>query len=250
MATKTSPTSYFYFFSADLSSSTIKWANSIKCPSVSCNSEHSDSLVSEDGHYVYTMIVYDDKLLYYTFDSDTGSPNQSGLQRSEDGRRVRDLQEMNEFIIVVYELSTRVSYIDFIEPISCTVIKQIGVHAGEIYGLTKIFIHGREYLYLTGAENSEFYMSKYYATDLAEYTWFQDEAPSWVSISTRYNIHTLKYPPQLLNNSGLITILGHNVLGIILFTGFSIKKPVTLWIDDFSKTYTPNHFILIDQIWA
>ena len=73
----------YFLMSSDFSNSNaMNWQKQISCPTFTCASNSSISRLSNDGNYIYTLIDFDDRSLFYALNSTNGNPAFSGLQRN------------------------------------------------------------------------------------------------------------------------------------------------------------------------
>ena len=224
----------------------INWAKVVACPT-SWIYDFSYSSVSENGLYVYSINSYDSHILYYTLSSSTGDPINTGLKRQISSESILDdIQEMNQYLIVIYRHSGGSFNVDFIDPISCIVINQFSFQQ-IIHGVSKASIHGKEYAYFSGTKNSKFYMSKYYATDIGEYDDFLNQPITWTTISGNYEIENVSNPIVIFITKSVSNSSSTN-LNTNDFSPDSIE--VILLVDDFYKAYSENNYVLIELSWA
>ena len=58
--------------------------------------------MSDDGIYIYTAIIYNDFVIYYTFTVSNGTPTAPGMKRNVSPDVIYNIQETNNYVIVMY----------------------------------------------------------------------------------------------------------------------------------------------------
>ena len=143
--------------------------------------------------------------------------------------------------------------IDFLDPLTCTVLKQTKTINLKIFSLTKVSIRDNDYLYLGGSKDSNLYMAKYYAFDLDKYDNFEKQDVSWMPVTPTYQL--VNFTVSLIADSFSDSLTIDTNPNVILVnhnspTSMDLVKHVALWIDDFNMTYSSDTHVSIDQIWA
>ena len=96
------PETDYNFIMTNLTSLDPVWVHSIKCPIGNWRQRWGYSTMSKNRAFLYTMINYNRRHFWYTFDSSNGEEVWGALERVDNGNIVYDIQEMLEFLVVLY----------------------------------------------------------------------------------------------------------------------------------------------------
>ena len=229
---------------------TTNWRKRINWAVSSCAAGMSKSIVSEDGEYFYSFILYDNLFLYYTLKVSDGNQLTSGLKQASGGQLITNIQELSDYLVVISQSTSEGLRLHFIDPIKSLMIREYSQSA-IFYGASKYIVNGDEYLILAGTKAVDLYAGKIYKDNLAEYGDFSEVTTTWSKIGSDYDIRDLT---SISTPSTPTMIISQSTSGVSIndMTGYStsIKEHIALWVEDFNETYVPNSNIKIESMWA
>ncbi|CAI2379323.1 unnamed protein product [Moneuplotes crassus] len=90
-----------YFLAANYSdTSSLNWAKEVQC-FPPCYLYFSRALISRDGEFIYTSVIFSQMILLYKINSVSGEPESSGLKTSASPAEVYNLEELDSQIVMM-----------------------------------------------------------------------------------------------------------------------------------------------------
>ncbi|CAI2373311.1 unnamed protein product [Moneuplotes crassus] len=253
MATMKAFENNLYFVSINLQNPpTFNWSKYITCSS-SCTTKMSQSIVSNNGKFIYSMNAFGGRLMYHTLDISTGNAVCPGLLSSGDSNFVNDINDFGDSVFVVFQpLSSSNWDIIIIDPLSCTVSKEYTNSTTKFFSSTRIMKSRTEYIVLAGELSRDYKILISKINEIERFSLLIQKTSTFSKITTDF----------VISDPGSIAALTHSLhtmipqaLATISSSDISVttteEEYITVfWNDDFAKSYLSQSLVNVSFIWA
>ncbi|CAI2374092.1 unnamed protein product [Moneuplotes crassus] len=240
MATMKASENNLYFVSINLQSPpTFNWRKYVTCSS-SCTTKKSQSIVSNNGKYIYAMNAFGGRLMYHTLDISTGDAVCPGLLSSGDSNFVNDINDFGDSVLVVFQpLSSSNWDIIIIDPLSCTVSKEYTNSTTKFFSSTRIMKSGTAYIVLAGELSRDYKIQISKMNEIERFSLLTQKTSTFSAITTEFVISDPGSISGLLSSS---TTFSSQALSTISSSDISVTNTeeeyvTAFWNDDFIKSY-------------
>ncbi|CAI2375223.1 unnamed protein product [Moneuplotes crassus] len=232
-----------YFVKADYSNpSSLSWQKYVQC-SPSCSSGINRAILSQDQTSIYSVHFFGDNILFYSINATNGDPLSSGLIMSTTNGELRDIEEIGQYISIVYvDYTVSKIFIAFIDKLSSSITKELELTGASVVASKYKVINGVEYIFMGGTIGNVYRLLKTKYSNIEKYTFTK-------LVSTKFSSKTsflLEDPPSALPALNLTNKnVAENLTASLQFssetiTEYDIEYYGVIDKEDFNKAYLPD----------
>ncbi|CAI2381459.1 unnamed protein product [Moneuplotes crassus] len=248
----------YYLMNYNFSSSSLVWKKSIGWPTSGWANKFSTSLVSRDEEWVYTMVLYDDNLIFHKLSITDGSPQSPGLIWSDSGYdHSYSMKEFSDFIAVQIHSTSLSNYkrLILVSLSTTEVMKEYKSVDSWAYAVGRLLYKGEELMFHSGRiiTNDTFFFARSSTNNIGQLPEFEEDTPLFSPITTNYQVSSTASNPSLTTSTKTLTISTSSSItttDITTSTNPSFTKFIALWNQDYFQTVQSNTSMKLEFIWA
>ncbi|CAI2381543.1 unnamed protein product [Moneuplotes crassus] len=248
----------YYLVNYNFSSSSLAWKKSIACPTSGCVNKISNSLVSRDEEWIYTMVLYDANFIFQKLSTADGSPQSSGLIWNDSGYiHSYSMKEFSGFIAVqLYSNSlSNLKRLILVSPSAAEVLKEYKSVSSRDYAIGRLLYKGQELMFHSGRiePSYAFFFARSLTSNIGQLSEFEEDTPLFSPITTNYQVSSTTSNPSLTTSTKTLTISTSSSItttDITPSTNPSFTTYVALWNQDHLQTVQSNTSVKLEFTWA
>ncbi|CAI2380856.1 unnamed protein product [Moneuplotes crassus] len=248
----------YYLMNYNFSSSSSLWKKSIACPTSGCVSKFSNSLLSRDEEWIYTMVLYDANFIFHKLSIADGSPQSSGLIWNDSGYyNSYCIKEFSDFVAIQIRSSSllRIKRLILVTPSATEITKEYNSVDSSAYAVGKLLYKGEEMMYHSGriSTNDTFFFGRSPINNTGQLSEFEQDTPLFSPITTNYQVSPTTSNPSISTNTKTLTISTTSSItttDITSSTNPSFNRYVALWNQDYSQIVQSNKLVKLEFTWA
>ncbi|CAI2381063.1 unnamed protein product [Moneuplotes crassus] len=236
----------------------LVWKKSIACPTSGCANKASNSILSHDKGWIYTMILYDDNFIFLKLNVVDGNLQNSGLILNDSGfGSSYSMKEFNKFFAVqIFSSSfSNNKRLILINSTDTGITKEYKSVDSNSYAVGRLLYKGEELMYHSGRvhTNYELFAARSPTYNIDQLREFEEDAPLFTPITSSYQASSTTSNPSITSSTKLLDIetspsITSNDLTALTNPSFSIY--VALWNQDFIQAVQSNTSVQLEFIWA
>ncbi|CAI2379341.1 unnamed protein product [Moneuplotes crassus] len=244
----------FFLLNANFSDPTqMNWFKAVQCPTGACSSGVSRSIVSRDGHYIYTMILYRGRHIFQALSVADGEPLNLGLMDTRSTLSVISIEEFSEYVIALVDISSaNLISIYLIDPATRKVAQHRNLNI-EFYQISRVVSNGYEYPLILGGDTNVF-MAKSVISEMLSINGVNLYVVTISNItSTAYSVENISSVPSLVSSTGTASFaLNPSAVVSNITTSLtpSLSYSIALWKQTHVQSVIGGELISLNFTWA
>ncbi|CAI2381144.1 unnamed protein product [Moneuplotes crassus] len=220
---------------------------SISCPTSGCASRFSNSILSRDEEWIYTMILYNENFIFHKLSVTSGNTQNAGFISNDNGYTYSyAMKEFNDFIAINIRSASFAFYFKLI---------LISTTSNEIFKEYKSEYKGEELMYHCGRiyTSTPYFIARTTPYNIGQLDNLEEAASTFTPITTNYQVTATASNPNIITSTKtLIISTSSSVItnDITSTTNPSFTSDVALWNEDYILTVQGNSIVQLNFTWT
>ncbi|CAI2381600.1 unnamed protein product [Moneuplotes crassus] len=249
----------YYLVNYNFSASNLAWKKSITCPTPTCVVKFSNSLLSGDEKWIYTMVLYDNNFVFHQLSVADGTPKNSGLIWNDSGyHESYSMSEFSNFIAIQINSATLTNYqrLILVNFSDTTILKEYKSINSRSSSVRRSFSYkGLELMYHSGRfdGNDTSFVAKSPTNNIEMLQEFQEDTSLFSVITSNYQVSSTSANPSLNSGSQTLSISTSSsitTINVTSTTSPTFTTYVALWNEDHTESVQSNKLVQVNFTWA